>query len=320
MHKFLISFLLCQSLSFASDLTLYSVRAQDKIRPVLDSFTAETGIKINVVEGTHEKLLEKLINEDQATTADLFLTKDLVYLNEAVQKNIFISMPNILTNIDARLIEKNQKWVTLSYRARPIMINPNKVKTSEITSYADLARPEFKGRLCLRESYKTYNQALIASLVARHGLKETNHILTALKENLAIPFLESDTKVLEAINQGLCDVGITNTYYLVYLLEKNPTLITRPHFIENTHINGGGIGIVRHSKNITNAMKLVEYLLTVKAQEKFAMAHAEYPANPQAKIHPTLMQWGEFSHEPFHQDELGVLSNLSIDLARRAGH
>jgi iron(III) transport system substrate-binding protein len=318
-YLLLLSLLITTTAS-AESLTLYSVRALDKIKPTLDLFTTKTGIEVNVVVDTNPNLMKKFADEGSATPADLFLTKDLVYLNEASQKNIFQSMPRALANIDSRFVAKNQQWVTTAFRARTIMINPEKIKAGEITSYTDLTKPEYKGRLCLRESKGSYNQAFIASLVANHGLKETEKILKGLKDNLAIAFLEGDTKVLEAIHDGKCDVGITNTYYLVYLLEKRPEIMTRPNFTNEMHINGGGIGIVKHSKKAELAMQLIEFLLTKEAQEMFGQAHAEYPIHKEAKIHSALSQWGEFSPEPFHQDELGVLSTFSLDLAQRAGH
>jgi iron(III) transport system substrate-binding protein len=153
------------------------------------------------------------------------------------------------------------------------MYNTRKVEPSELSTYEALGDPRWKGRLCLRTSGYIYNQSLLATMVKRHGEARTEEIARAWARNNPI-LVNSDTKLLEAVAAGQCDVAITNHYYLARILEKNPDFPVRPFWANQettgTHVNVSGAGVTAHAKNRGNAIKLLEFLSSGEAQQLFA--------------------------------------------------
>ena len=116
-------------------------------------------------------------------------------------------------NGPAQLRDPQGRWFGLSERARTIVYSTERVKPDELTTYEDLAGPQWKGRLCLRTSKKVYNQSLVATLIARHGEDKAEEIVSGWVDNLAAAPFSNDTKTMQAVMAGQCDVAIVNTYY-----------------------------------------------------------------------------------------------------------
>lgn len=204
------------------------------------------------------------------------------------------------------------------------MYNPQKVAPKELSTYEDLAKTSWKGRLLLRTSKKVYNQSLVAMLITEHGDTQTEEIVKGWVRNLAAPPFSSDTKVLEAIAAGQGDVGIVNTYYVGRLLKKKPDLplsIFWPNQTESgVHVNISGGGIPIHSKNQAAAIRLLEWLSSEKAQSLYADINLEYPANPQVPPHSMIASWGKFKQNPINLDNAGKYQADAIQLMDRAGY
>ena len=128
------------------------------------------------------------------------------------------------TNVPAYLHDPKNQWFGLSVRARTIIYNTQKVNPSDLSTYEALADPKWKGRLCLRTSKKVYNQSLVATMIAEHGEPKTEQIVRGWVANLALDPLSDETKAMEYVAAGKCDVTIANTYYFGRLMEKNPSL------------------------------------------------------------------------------------------------
>ena len=109
--------------------------------------------------------------------------------------------------------------------------------------------------------------------------------------------LGSDVDVLEAIKAGRCDVGLTNHYYLGRILEDDPDFPVAPVWANQdgrgVHVNLSGVGITRYSDNPSVARELVEFLVSREAQELFASANSEFPANLDAAL-PQIADWRGF--------------------------
>jgi iron(III) transport system substrate-binding protein len=203
------------------------------------------------------------------------------------------------------------------------MYNPARVKPEELSTYAALGDPKWKGRLCLRSSTHVYNQSLLATMIKRHGEARTEDIVRGWVANEPI-LISSDTKILESIAAGQCDVGLTNTYYLGRLLLKDPKFPVRAFWADQAgpgvHVNVSGAGVIAHSKRRADAIKFIEFLSTPEAQALFAEASMEFPANQSVPAHPLLRSWGTFKADDINVAAAGEFQPAATRLADRAGY
>lgn len=314
------------SVSQAEQVVVYSARIEQLIKPMFDAFTRETGIHVKFTTDREGALLARLKAEGKRTPADILITADAGNLWEAARSGLLksVSSPILESNIPAHLRDPQGQWFGLSIRARTIVYNTQKVKPSDLSSYEDLADPKWKGRLCLRTSKKVYNQSLVAMMIAEHGEPQTEKIVRGWVANLATDPLSDDTRAMEFVAAGRCDVTLVNTYYYGRLMENNPTLplaIFWPNQNNNgVHINISGAGVTQFSKNERSAIKLLEFLSSEKAQNLFADVNMEYPANPQIKPSEVVSAWGEFKQNPMNIAKAGELQTTSVKLMDRAGY
>jgi iron(III) transport system substrate-binding protein len=203
------------------------------------------------------------------------------------------------------------------------MYNTRKVKPEQLSTYEALADPKWKNRICLRTSGYIYNQSFLATMIKRQGEPKVETVVRGWAANNPT-LINGDTKILEAIAAGQCDVGVTNTYYLARILAKDPAFPVAPFFANQqgtgTHVNISGAGITAHAKNKANAVKLLEFLTSPEAQQMFADSNFEYPANPQAVVNPILARWGTFKQDDINVAAAGELQAAATKLADRAGY
>ncbi len=209
-------------------------------------------------------------------------------------------------------------------RARTIVYNTRTVKLSDLSTYEDLANSKWKGRLCLRTSKKVYNQSLVAMMIAEHGKTRSEQVVRGWVANLATDPLPNDTKAMEFVAAGKCDVTIVNSYYYGRLIEKDPSLplaIFWPNQDgSGVHVNISGAGITKNAKNKHAAIKLLEFLSSRKAQNLFADINMEYPANPKIKPDSIVMKWGSFKQNKMNVVSAGELQTEAVKLMDRSGY
>ncbi|MEM7084401.1 MAG: extracellular solute-binding protein [Pseudomonadota bacterium] len=193
-----------------------------------------------------------------------------------------------------------------------------------LSTYAALADEEWQGKLCLRTSKKVYNQSLVAMMIANYGEAETEKVVRGWVENLAAPVFSSDTKVIEAIAAGQCDVGIVNSYYLGRLVDKDPNYPVKIFFAnqstDGVHVNISGAGVTKSSGNVEAATRLIEWLATGDAQQQFAGVNIEYPLLPSTKVSDLVAQWGTFKPQLINVGQAGELQTAAVKLMDRVGY
>ncbi|GIU84906.1 MAG: ABC transporter substrate-binding protein [Acidimicrobiales bacterium] len=303
---------------------VYSGRHYDLER-AFEVFADETGVDVEFLFGNDAELRERIQAEGEDTQADLFITVDAGNLATAAEQGLFRPVRSRVLEeaIPENLRDPEGRWYGLSIRARTIMYNPENVSESELSTYEDLADPRWRGRLCLRTSANVYTQSLVASLIAHHGREEALRIVRGWAENARI--MSNDVEILESIAEGVCDVGITNHYYLARLYEEDPDFPVRPFWANQedrgVHVNISGAGVTRDAENSEAALRLLEWLAT-DGQEVFVAGNHEYPANP--SVRPDRLLRDRFGDE-FRRDELdaarfGGLNSEAIELMDEAGY
>lgn len=307
-----------------SELVVYSSRAEHLLKPIAEVYQKKTGTKIKLVSDKAPSLMEKLKAEGSNSPADIFITVDGGNLWQAAQMGLFkpVKSSVLNANIPQHLRDPKNQWFGLSVRARTIMYNPERVKASELSSYEDLANPKWKNRLCLRTANSVYNQSLIATMIKHTGVQATEKMVKGWVANLATEPFPKDDDVLKAIDSGRCDVGITNTYYLGRMLDKNPNLKVKVFFANQkshgTHVNVSGAGIAKYSKKPAEAQKFLEWLSSSEAQNLFADLNREYPANAKVLPDPKVAKWGKFKQDVINVSVTGANQAKAIMLMKKA--
>ncbi|KVW94351.1 extracellular solute-binding protein [Thiobacillus denitrificans] len=316
--------------ALAEEVVVYSARNEQLIKPLFDTYTRDTGVKIKFITDKEGPLMARLKAEGRNTPADVLLTVDAGNLWQASEEGLLrpIQSKTLQANVPAHLRDPDNEWFGLSVRARTIVYNTRKVKPAELSTYENLAHPKWKGRLCLRTSKKVYNQSLVAMMITEYGEGKTEDMVRGWVNNLATSPFPDDTKAMEAVAAGQCDVTLVNTYYFGRLMEKSPNLpltIFWPNQdlkkqASGVHVNVSGAGVTRHAKNPDGAQKLIEWLSSEKAQNLFADANLEYPVNPKVSPDKAVAAWGSFKQSLINVKEAGSLQVQAVKLMDRAGY
>jgi iron(III) transport system substrate-binding protein len=307
-------------------LLVYSARNEQLIKPMFDRYTAETGQAIKFVTDDAGPLIERLASEGSNSPADLLITVDAGDLWHAAQRGLLqpISSTALNADIPAHLRDPENRWFGLSVRARTIVYSTERVKPEELSTYEALTDPKWRGRLCLRTSKSVYNQSLVAMLIAQHGEAKAEQIVQGWVQNLATTVFANDTRLMEAIVAGQCDVGIVNTYYFGRLQRDRPNLPLKLFWADQSeqgvHVNISGAGVTAHAPRREQAQKFLEWLSEPEAQSLFAGLNLEYPASPAVKPDQLVAAWGEFKPSELNVAQAGELQTAAVRLMDRAGY
>jgi len=337
-NKNFLNFILCTVLLSCNvennnEINIYSQRHYQVDKKQYRNFEEKTGIKINVIKAGADELLERLYNEGENSPADLFVTVDAGKLQKGVEKGLFQKIKNkkIESNIIADLKDVNSYWVPVTYRARLIVYSNERVLSSELSTYEDLANPKWKGKILVRSSSNAYNQALMASMYANIGEEATKKWSKGIVNNLARDPKGNDRDQVKAIASGQGDLAIVNSYYIGMLLssEKESEVLAGKSisvFFPNqakedrgTHINISGFALTKNAPNRENAIELLEYLTDVEAQNTYVNNSFEYPINPKVKPSKIVSSWGEFKFDKLDLNLLGSLRSDAIKIFDYSG-
>ncbi len=308
---------------------IYSYRQAFLIQPLVDQFTAETGIEVNIVFAK-KGLIERAIAEGAQSPVDLILASDIGRLVEAADKvGQVVKSPILDENIPANYRDREGTWFGLTRRARVIYAAKDQVTEAPLT-YEALADPKYKGRICLRSGQHPYNIALFAAMIAHHGEAKTRDWLEGVKANLVQRPAGNDRAQARAIYAGQCDFGIANTYYMgkMQTNEKNPEQkdwadsirLVFPQF-ENggTHVNLSGMVMAKHAPNREAALALMEFLSSPSAQEFYAQVNFEYPVHQSVAISPLVASWGAYMADDLAINDIATHRPLASKLIDEVG-
>jgi iron(III) transport system substrate-binding protein len=316
---------LAQGSRGADELMVYSSRSHYGSEPVFDAFTKKSGIAVRFFHGNNNEVFERLRHEGANSPADVLLTVDAGNLWNAARAGLLAPIDSqvLASNIPAHLRDPDNRWFGLAVRARTIMYSTARVKPGDLTGLAGLADARWRGRLCLRTSTNIYNQSLLGAAIKQDGEPKVEAVVRGWIANQPV-YINGDTQILEAIAAGRCDVGVTNTYYLARLLEKNPDFPVAPFWppaeAGGVHVNVSGAGVTVSTTRRAGAVALLEYLSSAQAQALLAGSSFEYPVNPAVDPHPILKKWGTFTAQRVGVSAAGEFQAAAVRLADRAGY
>ncbi|MBR7889093.1 Fe(3+) ABC transporter substrate-binding protein [Marinomonas sp. A79] len=327
------SLLLSTSLQAKGELNIYSARKESLIKPVLDTFSEQNDVVVNLITGSADALLSRLKAEGDASPADLFITVDAGRLHRAKAAGVLKSIHSdvLSANIPSHLRDVDGYWFGLSQRARVIFYNPETVSPNELSTYENLADAHWKGRICVRSSANIYNQSLVASMLEADGHEATQAWIKGLMANLARPPFGGDVDLLKAVGAGVCDLTLANTYYYGRLGQSDDAAEREVYnkvklFWPNqqadergAHVNVSGAGLTASATNIENATLLLEFLTNQASQEWYAHVNNEYPVVDGISAPEMLAPFGDFTADTISLSQLGENNREAVEIMDRAG-
>ncbi|MDT8855644.1 Fe(3+) ABC transporter substrate-binding protein [Paracoccaceae bacterium Fryx2] len=294
----------------ADEVNIYSHRQPELLQPLIDAFTAETGIAVNVAF-VDKGMVERLVAEGDRSPADLVLTVDIARLMQVVDAGVTQAVQSdvLEANIPSAFRDPADQWFGLTSRARIVYAARDRVADGEVTTYEDLASDKWKGRLCTRSGTNDYNVALAAAMLAHKGPEATKTWLEGLKANLAKKPDGGDRDQVKAIWAGECDISLGNTYYMGQMMGSeeqkawaDSVRIVFPVFEgDGTHMNISGVAMTKAAPNKPAALTLMEWLSSDAAQAIYAETNHEFPVKPGVPLSALVAGWGSFT-----PDSLGL--------------
>lgn len=328
---------------------LYSYRQSFLMRPLLEAFTKETGIKVNAVYAK-KGILQRLKAEGMNSPADAVLAADITRIDAIAREGLLQPVVSSLLeeNIAPSYRHPDNLWFGLTYRARVIFAHKKRVRPGEIKTYEDLANPRFKGRICMRSGKHEYNISLLASVINALGSEKAESWIAGVKENLARRPQGNDRAQVRAIFEGECDIAVGNSYYLGKMLtnEEKPdekkwassvniifpnqpdsqpanqldSMVSKNStLVRGAHVNISAAGITKSAEHIVGAKLLLEFLVSDTAQRIYAAQNFEYPLKKDVPLHPMVASWGNFKPDKQRLIDIAALHNDAAKMMDRVG-
>ena len=324
-----LSCLVVQQTHANEELNVYSARKEALIKPLLDQFASEYDIKVNLVTSKADALIQRLVNEGEHSPADIFITVDAGRLHRAKQSGLLqpITDKSILELAPEQYRDPDGYWLGLSMRVRAIVYNPSKAAAEDLSSYENLVDDKWKNRICIRSSNNIYNQSLVASLIAHHGVEATQQWANELVNNFARKPQGGDRDQIKAVAAGQCDLAIVNSYYYGNMLigsdEERAAAAKLKIYWPNqndrgAHVNISGVGIAKYSKHTDLANQLIKFLYTKESQAWYADVNLEFPVIDNVASNSILEDWGTFKADTLNLSQLGELNATAVQVMDKA--
>ena len=322
------SLLFAASPALADEVNIYTSRQPELIQPLFDAFTAESGIKVNVLYA-EKGLIERLKAEGKRSPADLYITADIGSVKAATDAGL--TQPHGSASVDAivpeALRDTGGHWFALTTRARVAYASKDRVAPGEVTTWEGLTDPKWKGRICIRPGAHSYNLALIAAMIAHHGRDGARAWIEGLKANLARKPQGNDRQQVKAVWAGECDVAIGNTYYMGEMLKEpdqrewaGSVNVVFPVFEgSGAHVNISGAVVTASSPNHDQALKLIDFMLSEEAQRLYAEANFEYPVRAGVRASDLVASWGSFEPDTIPLTQIGDLRGEALKIVEETG-
>ena len=287
-------------------------------------FTEQTGIDVEFLNGNDAELRERLQAEGADTAADVYMTVDVANLALAADQGLLqpVQSAELEAAVPASLRDPQDRWFGLSERARVVIYDEDTVDPSQLSTYAALGDPRWKGELCLRTSTSAYTQSLVASIVAHEGEQGAREAVEGWVANDP-QIMANDNEIVRTVGAGGCSVGVTNHYYVARERAKDPDLGVGVFFPDQdttgTHVNISGAGVTKHADDVAAATRFLVWLAT-EGQSLFVDGNFEYPVNRSVEPVEALRELGAFRRDELNVGELGRHNATAVQLLTDAGY
>ena len=313
--------------ALAQEVNVYSHRQPELIQPLIDAFTAETGITVNVAF-VDKGMVERLVAEGDRSPADLVLTVDIARLAQLADAGVTQAVQSDVLEaaIPEAFRDAGDQWFGLTSRARIVYASKERVAAGEVTTYEDLASEKWKGRICTRSGTHDYNVALLGAIIAHDGAEAAKAWVEGLKANLARKPDGGDRDQIKAIAAGECDIAIGNTYYIGQMLADpeqkaaaETVNVVFPTFTAGgTHMNISGVAMTKSAPNKAAALQLMEFLVSDAAQKIYAETNYEFPVKAGVPLSDLVASWGAYTPDTLPLTDVAAQRPAALKLMENA--
>ena len=309
------------------EIGVYSGRHYNTDQALYKQFTARTGIRVRLLEAKDDALIQRVRTEGSSSPADVLVLVDAARLDQAADLGLFrpSSSASLQRDVPANLRDSKGRWFGLTRRVRVVIVNPRQVNPASVRTYADLASPALKGKLCLRDRKSVYNQSLVADQVILRGEAAAGAWIKGMVANLRQPAFTSDMPLIRAVANGQCGVGLVNSYYVARMLagdsgaaDKALASRVKVIFPNPAHVNISGAGVLRSATNPAAALKLIEFLASPTGGRGYAEANNEYPLKGTGN-NPILQRFGSFRPDGVSAEQMGAKNKAAVRLMESNG-
>jgi iron(III) transport system substrate-binding protein len=305
-------------------LTVYSGRSESLVAPLIEQFSAATGVQVSVLYGETPAIASQLLEEGANSPADIFLSQDGGALGALAAAGMLDVLPSdIIERSLPAFSSPDNYWVGLSGRARVLIYNPEQLAALGLelpASILDLTKPEYSGLVGWVPSNASF-QSNITAMRVLLGDDATAAWLEAMVANGTVAY-EGNTAVNQAVINGEVVMAITNHYYMFRFLEEDPNAPIAQHFFPNgdagSLINIAGAGVLQSSDQPGLAQRFILYLLGHDAQQYFTDQTFEYPVIPGITVNDRLVPLDQIQSPEIDLSNLSDLQG-TIDMIENSG-
>ncbi|MFL5093306.1 MAG: Fe(3+) ABC transporter substrate-binding protein [Xanthobacteraceae bacterium] len=313
----------------ADEVNLYTYREPGLIKPALDAFTKNTGIRVNTLFAA-DGLAERIRAEGSNSPADLLIAVDIGRLQQAIELGVTQPVKSDVLEkaVPAQFRDPQGQWYALTLRSRIIYAAKDRVADQALT-YESLADPKWRGKICIRSGQHPYNTSLIAAYLAKHGEGKTEEWLKGVKANLARRPSGGDREGARDILAAVCDLAVGNSYYVGLMRNAkeeeqrkwgaaiktiNPTFDGG-----GTHVNISGVVMAKNAPNRAGAARLMEFLISDSAQHIFSDLNYEYPVVAEAPVADSVKSFGALRPDTLPLTDVGKNRKAASMLVDKVG-
>ena len=263
-------------------LVIYSGRSEALVGPLIEQFKAATGIDVQVRYGSTAEIAATILEEGANSPADIFFAQDPGGLGAVAKAGLFAPLSDELVGkVEPRFRSPSKLWVGISGRARVIVYNTEAIKPADLPAdIFELTDSKWAGRIGWAPTNGSF-QAMVSAMRVVWGDAKTGEWLRGIQANQPVVF-EGNVPIVEAVGAGEVDIGLTNHYYLYrFLREQGEGFGARNHFLSGggpgSLILVAGAGRLAGGANEQNALRFLEFMLSLPSQQYFADSTSEYP-------------------------------------------
>ena len=303
-------------------LTIYSGRGENLVRPLLEQFSEETGIPIDVRYGDSADLALLIAEEGDRSPADVFLSQSPGTVGFLAERGMLARLgPSVLGAVDSKFESGRGLWVGLTARRRVLVYNKDLVPASRLPrSVFELTGPQYKGRVGLAPENASF-QDFISAMRQVEGDGRTRRWLDGMAANDE-PTYANNNAIVEAVSRGEIPMGLVNHYYNERFLEEDPSLPSRNYIFPNGDLGSmllaSTVSELATADHREDAAEFIRFLLSAEAQKFFAEETFEYPLAagvPPARDLPSI----EGVELPYSIDRLGGELTETVRMIEEAG-
>jgi iron(III) transport system substrate-binding protein len=264
-------------------LTIYSGRDEALVKPIMERFTRDTGIELNVRYASSVSLATALVEEGRNSPADVFWATEPGTLGLVATKGLLQRLPQrTIGKVPSRFSTRSRRWVGTSARSRVLVYNTRALRPRDLpTSVWQLTSARWKGKIGIAPTNGSF-QAFVGATIHMYGETRVRNWLRGLKAN-DVKFYPNNTTTVQAVGRGDVEVGLVNHYYLYNVLADTPSLPVKNHWFRpgdpGSLVLAAGVGIVAATERDAAAQRFVDFLHSKWAQRFIARGPgaAEYP-------------------------------------------